>query len=97
MPRLNALHNRICRDCGNLEYWDGYFCRYEEIPKEIYGSLVIQGMYIPVNKDLKECAYFVPRETCIPNDETKECQFWCSDDHGNEKVCPLYESRLKNI
>lgn len=90
MPKLNALHNRICRDCGHLDYYDGYFCYCLEMPKEIWDTYLIQGMYIPINKELKECPYFIPRKTCIPSEEVKECQFWCTaNHHGNLEDCPL--------
>ena len=97
MPRLNDLHNRICRDCDRLGYYDGYYCDCEEMEQELWDKILYQGVYIPVKEELKECKYFSPRTTCIPSDEVKECQFWClADHHGNPEECPLWELRPEN-
>ena len=98
MPKLNALHNHICRDCGYLDYYDGYLCGNENLPEEFWSKYLFRGIYIPENKDFNTCPYFIPRKTCVPSKEVKECQFWCTaNHHGNLKDCPLLEIHSKNI
>lgn len=97
MSRLNDLHNIPCRDCGHLGFYDGYYCDNEDLPEEFWSKYLFQGMYIPGPENLEVCPYFIPRDTCIPSDKVKECQFWClADHHGNPEECPLWKLRPEN-
>lgn len=65
------LHRLICKDCENLNYWDGYFCkrgRHERKDKKLS------------RRALKHCDAFVDRgfgkrEYC----RKTRCVFWCND------------------
>ena len=97
MPRLNDLYNIPCRDCGYLDFYGGYLCGNEDLPEEFWEKYLFQGMYIPGPEKLEVCPYFTPRETCIPSNEVKECQFWClAAHHGNSEECPLWKLSLEN-
>lgn len=98
MPRLNDLHDVPCRDCNYLDYYGSYICLNENLPEEFWSKYLFRGVYIPGPGDLDICPYFAPRETCIPSEEVKECQFWCKADfHGNPEECPLWKLRESNI
>ena len=97
MPRLNDLHGIPCRDCGHLDFYDGYLCGNEDLPEEFWGKYLFRGMYILGSENFEVCPYFIPRETCVSSDEVKECQFWClADHHGNPEECPLWKLRSEN-
>ena len=97
MPKLNDLRNVPCRDCKDLDYYGTYICLNDKLSEEFRSRYLFRGIYIPGPGELDVCPYFTPRETCIPNDEVKECQFWChADYHGNPEECPLWELRLEN-
>lgn len=99
MPRLNDLHDYPCRDCFFLDYYDcAYLCINEKLPKEFWEKYLFRGVYLNIQlKELDICPYFAPRETCVPSEEVKECQFWCfADYHGNSEECPLWKLRSEN-
>lgn len=79
MPKLNALHNSICRDCDNLDYYSGYFCSLKP--------------HFSIHKT--ECKDFVKRKVCVKNDEVVDCQFWCSGNHHSAPMepCPLLDAK----
>ena len=93
MPRLNDLHDYPCRNCFFLGYYDcAYLCEKEDLPKEFWEKYLFRGVYLDTKlKDLDICPYFSPHETCIPSEEVKECQFWCTANHGNSEECPLWK------
>lgn len=94
MPRLNDLHNIPCRDCDHLDFYNGYICTKIGLSEKFWGKFLFRER----DENLKVCPYFIPRETCVPSDEVKECQFWCfADHHGNPENCPLWKSRPENI
>lgn len=79
MPRLNALHNTICRDCSHLDYYDGYFCDLRQ------GFITAKTA----------CKDFVKRKVCVQNEEVIDCQFWCSGRHHSAPMepCPLLDAK----
>ena len=79
------LKNKICKDCGNLHYYDWYFCKH--------------GLH--QNKDeklsaraLKRCTKFEDRgfgshDFC----QTTRCVFWCRDCEKWEDLCTWMTER----
>ena len=67
-----------CKTCGNLSYWDGYFCKLgkHQTKKEKLSMT-----------PLKECDSYVKRQgsnwdTC----KDQECVFWCLE-------CSAYKNK----
>ena len=97
MPRLNDLHDVPCRDCEHLDYYGTYICVNDKLSEKFRSKYLFRGVYIPGPGELGVCPYFTPRETCIPSEDVKECQFWCeANHHGNPEECPLWKLRLEN-
>lgn len=69
------LKGSICKDCGNIDYWDGYFCSVKELT--------------PLNPtresltNISKCDKFIVRKphfSCKINREI--CPFWCDNCEG---------------
>lgn len=70
-----VLSKHICRTCGNLSYWDGYFCKIGRHKTKKHNLSM---------RPLKTCEEYKKRqghnyESC----EGQECVFWCRE-------CPAY-------
>lgn len=67
--------NHKCKTCGNLTYWDGYYCKFgkHQTKKEKLDM-----------RPLKDCDGYIKRES-KNHDYCKgqECVFWCME-------CPVY-------
>lgn len=60
-----------CRMCGNLDYWDGYFCKMDGVSiREI----------VEKKKSFTTCKHKI-RRTGRPEcqDKVSKCVFWCED------------------
>ena len=71
------LKKSVCKDCENLNYWDGYFCNID-IADLAYYNLEIINKHKNSLENKKECEHFIvrkPRSNCKTDKEI--CPFWC--------------------
>jgi len=80
MDIKNILKNQKCSTCGNLGYFDWYFCKI--------GKHTTKKGFLHMGK-LKKCDGYIKRvgknwDSC----KGQECVFWC-------QKCPAYPKRNK--
>lgn len=67
------LPNHICRSCGNLEFYDWYYCNLGKHNTKT-------GVGVLNMRPLKHCDNYKKRQCCnIESCKEQECIFWCSD------------------
>lgn len=73
-----TLEKLKCKTCGNLTYWDGFYCKIGKHHKKDD-----KLSRIP----LKECDGYIKRKgSNWKSCEGQECVFWCRE-------CPAYGNR----
>lgn len=80
MKHLDTIMKEsVCGKCGNLRYWDGYFC--SNLPEELNKYVEYTGLdelyHFKFGIQVKECRNFSPRVPCNVAPANHECQFWC--------------------
>jgi len=73
-----SLSNLICKTCGNLTYWDGYYCKLgrHQTKKEKLSKRV-----------LSKCVGYIKRQgSNWDSCKDQDCIFWCNE-------CPSYQNR----
>ena len=100
MPELKCerLNKVLCRTCGNLDYWDGYYCSCENL-SEKFKEKHLYDDYMPwinCNVEMTECSNYIKRKPCSAAPPDFECQFWCLGTHPGAPMepCPYYKEFL---
>lgn len=104
MPELKCerLNKVLCRTCGNLNYWDGYYCDCENLPEEFENEHFEHsnmGTLFWINYDIEmtECPGYIKRIPCEYAPQNFDCQFWCSGNHHDSPMEPcLYAKKFLN-
>lgn len=72
------LSDHVCKTCGNLTYWDWYYCKI--------GKHQTKRGFLHRGK-LKQCDGFVKRQSNnYPQCKEVECVFWCRE-------CSAYKNK----
>jgi hypothetical protein len=68
------LKNNICKDCGNLDYWDWYFCKIEKHKTNK------DSIQMDESEEVLECDGFIKRQAHnYAECKDQKCPFWCND------------------